>query len=77
VRCGISQAAGFATPNDAGQWQGFDVDFCRAVAVAVFGDPAKVEFVPYTQSQRFSVPGEYRLYCSIHPVLMSQVLRVR
>ncbi len=54
VRCGISQAAGFATPNDAGQWQGFDVDFCRAVAVAVFGDPAKVEFVPYTQSQRFS-----------------------
>jgi len=54
VRCGISQAAGFATPNDAGQWQGFDVDFCRAVAVAVFGDPSKVEFVPYTQSQRFS-----------------------
>jgi hypothetical protein len=30
-----------------------------------------------TQSQRFSVPGEYRLYCSIHPVLMSQVVRVR
>ena len=54
VRCGISQAAGFATPNDAGQWQGFDVDFCHAIAVAVFGDPAKVEFVPYTQSQRFS-----------------------
>ena len=54
VRCGISQAAGFATPNDAGQWQGFDVDFCHAIAVAVFDDPAKVEFVPYTQSQRFS-----------------------
>ena len=54
VKCGISQAAGFATPNDAGQWQGFDVDFCKAIAVAVFGDTAKVEFVPYTQSQRFS-----------------------
>jgi general L-amino acid transport system substrate-binding protein len=54
VRCGISQAAGFATPNEDGQWQGFDVDFCHAIAVAVFGDPAKVEFVPYTQSQRFS-----------------------
>jgi len=54
VRCGISQAAGFATPNDDGQWQGFDIDFCRAIAVAVLGDPAKVEFVPYTQSQRFS-----------------------
>jgi general L-amino acid transport system substrate-binding protein len=54
VKCGISQAAGFATPNDAGEWQGFDVDFCRAIAIAVFGDPSKVEFVPYTQSQRFS-----------------------
>ena len=54
VRCGMSQAAGFATPNDEGQWQGFDVDFCRAIAVAVFNDPAKVEFIPYTQSQRFS-----------------------
>ena len=54
VKCGISQAAGFATPNDAGQWQGFDVDFCKAIAVTVFGDTAKVEFVPYTQSQRFS-----------------------
>ena len=54
VKCGISQAAGFATPNDASEWQGFDVDFCRAIAVAVFNDPAKVEFVPYTQSQRFS-----------------------
>lgn len=54
VRCGISQATGFATPNDAGQWQGFDVDFCHAIAAAIFGDPAKVEFVPYTQSQRFS-----------------------
>ena len=30
-----------------------------------------------TQAQRFSVPGEYRLYCSIHPVQMSQVVRVR
>ena len=54
VKCGISQAAGFATPNDAGDWQGFDVDFCRAIAVAVFNDPTKIEFVPYTQSQRFA-----------------------
>jgi plastocyanin len=30
-----------------------------------------------SESQRFTVPGEYRLYCSIHPVLMSQVVRVR
>lgn len=54
LRCGITQGAGFATPDDSGHWQGFDVDFCRAIAVALFDDPRKVQFVPYTQSQRFS-----------------------
>ncbi len=54
VTCGITPGAGFATPDDAGQWQGFDVDFCRAIAVAVFNDPAKARFIPYTQQQRFS-----------------------
>lgn len=54
VRCGITQGAGFATPDDAGRWRGFDVDFCRALAVALFNDPEKVEFTPYTQQQRFS-----------------------
>ena len=42
VRCGITQGTGFATPDDAGRWQGFDVDFCRALAVALFDDPDKV-----------------------------------
>lgn len=54
VRCGISQAAGFATPDDAGRWRGFEVDFCRALAVALFNDAERVEFVPYTMQQRFS-----------------------
>lgn len=54
LECGITQGAGFATPDDAGRWQGFDVDFCRALAVALFDDPDKVQFVPYTQQQRFS-----------------------
>lgn len=54
VKCGISQAAGFATPDDQGQWRGFDIDFCRAIAIALFNDPQKAEFVPYTQQQRFS-----------------------
>lgn len=30
-----------------------------------------------TERYRFTAPGEYRLYCSIHPVLMSQVVKVR
>lgn len=54
VKCGIAQSAGFATPDDAGRWQGFDVEFCRALAVALFNDSEKVELVPYTQQQRFS-----------------------
>ena len=54
VKCGITQGAGFATPDDAGRWRGFDVDFCRALAVALFNDADKVQFIPYTQQQRFS-----------------------
>lgn len=54
LRCGIAQGAGFATPDDQGRWRGFDVDFCRAIAVAVLGDSNAVEFIPYTMQQRFS-----------------------
>ena len=52
--CGVSQGiAGFSIKDDKGQWSGFDVDFCRALAAAIFNDPAKVEFVPLTASERF------------------------
>jgi len=47
--------AGFAAPDDSGKWAGFDVDFCRAVAAAVVGDPEKVKFVPTTGKTRFTV----------------------
>jgi general L-amino acid transport system substrate-binding protein len=46
---------GFAAPNDAGRWEGFDVDFCRATAAAVLGSPDKVKFVPTTGKTRFTV----------------------
>lgn len=46
LSCGVSEAAGFAQPpGDAGEWRGFDVDFCRAVAAAIFDDPTKVRFL--------------------------------
>lgn len=54
LKCGISQAAGFATPDAAGRWQGFDVEFCRALAVAIFGDAERTEYVPFTMQQRFA-----------------------
>ncbi len=47
--------AGFGAPNDSGRWEGFDVDFCRATAAAVLGDPNKVKFVPTTGKTRFTV----------------------
>ena len=43
VRCGVNPGlAGFAFPDSTGQWRGLDVDVCRAVAAAVFGERAPV-----------------------------------
>ena len=46
--------AGFAAPDDKGKWQGFDVDFCRAVAAAVLGDADKVSYTTATGKTRFT-----------------------
>lgn len=52
--CGVATGlAGFAAPNDKGEWSGFDVDMCRAVAAAIFQDATKVKFVPTTAKSRF------------------------
>jgi general L-amino acid transport system substrate-binding protein len=54
LHCGVNQAKpGFSTKDASGQWSGMEVDFCRAVAAAVFGDPKKVTFVPLRASERF------------------------
>ena len=45
---------GFAAPNASGEWEGFDVGMCRAVAAAVLGDASAVEFVPTTGKTRFT-----------------------
>jgi general L-amino acid transport system substrate-binding protein len=51
--CGTNPGlAGFAFVNDAGEYEGFDVDICRAVAAAVLGDATKVEFTPLNADQR-------------------------
>ena len=53
--CGAtSLLPGFAQVNSENLWSGFDVDMCRAVAAAVFGDPSKVEFRPLTGEARFT-----------------------
>ncbi len=53
--CGVATGvAGFASADSQGKWTGLDVDTCRAVAAAIFGDADKVKFVPTTAQQRFT-----------------------
>ncbi|MVW71415.1 amino acid ABC transporter substrate-binding protein [Bordetella sp. 15P40C-2] len=55
VRCGTTTGfAGFSAPDAKGVWQGLDVDLCRAVAAAVFGDANKIKVVPLNSQQRFT-----------------------
>lgn len=54
VLCGVNKGLpGFSVPDDKGNWTGFDVDFCRAVAAGIFDDPNKAKFVPLDASERF------------------------
>lgn len=54
LNCGVNpNLQGFAAKDAEGNWAGFDVDFCRALAAAVLGDPAKVNYVPLNAQQRF------------------------
>lgn len=53
--CGVNTGlAGFATVGPDGKWRGFDVDYCRALAAAIFNDADKVEFRPLTAQARFT-----------------------
>ena len=55
LNCGANGTlAGFGLPDAQGKWTGLDVDFCRAVAAAVLGDPNKVKFVPLSAKDRFT-----------------------
>lgn len=55
LNCGSNTGlAGFGQPDDKGVWRGLDVDFCRALAAAIFNDPNKVKFVPLSAKDRFT-----------------------
>jgi general L-amino acid transport system substrate-binding protein len=55
LSCGVNTGlAGFAQPDSQGRWTGFDVDYCRALAVALFNDPSKIRYVPTTAQGRFT-----------------------
>jgi len=53
--CGTSQGVpGFSVPDDQGKWTGFDVEYCRAIAVAIFNDPSKIDYLPLSSKDRFA-----------------------
>jgi len=55
IQCGVNTGlAGFAQPDSRGEWRGIDVDLCRAVAAALFGDAKKIRYTPLTAQQRFT-----------------------
>jgi len=60
--CGVSEGLpGFSEKDGSGIWRGFDVDFCKAVAAAVLGDTAKVEYVPLSADARFNALTDRRI----------------
>jgi general L-amino acid transport system substrate-binding protein len=53
ILCGASQGVpGFSQPDDKGVWRGFDTDFCRALAAAIFDDPDKARYLPLASKDR-------------------------
>jgi len=55
VRCGVNDVLpGFGIVDEAGEYSGFDIDFCRAIAAGVLGDSEATEFVPLTADARFT-----------------------
>ena len=55
VECGVNQGLpGFSNPDEKGNWVGLDVDVCRAVAAAIFGDASKVKFRATSAKERFT-----------------------
>ena len=56
IECGVHLGLpGFSYADDKGNWTGLDVDVCRALAAAIFGDAAKVKYTPTSTQQRFAI----------------------
>jgi len=55
VQCGVTGGVpGFSAPDASNVWTGLEVDFCRAVAAAIFDDADKVRYTPLTSQERFA-----------------------
>jgi general L-amino acid transport system substrate-binding protein len=75
LQCGSNTGlAGFGLPDAQGSWTGLDVDFCRAMAAAIFDDPTKVRFTPLSAKDRFTAlqSGEVDVLARNSTVTMSR-----
>ena len=64
VQCGLTDGvSGFSATNSKGEWEGMDVDICRAVAAAVFGDPTKFKGTALSTQQRFTALQSGKSMC--------------
>jgi general L-amino acid transport system substrate-binding protein len=55
IKCGVSQGVpGFSNRDEKGNWSGIDVDFCRALSTAIFGNTDKVKYIPLPGDTRFT-----------------------
>ncbi len=60
--CGVNEGLpGFSFVDERGAWTGFDVDFCRALAAAIFGNPNKVKLVPLSADARFQALADGKI----------------
>lgn len=75
LSCGVTPGtAGFSAPDDKNHWAGIDVDFCKAVAAAIFNDDTKVKYQPLTAKERFTAlqSGEIDVLSRITTKTMSR-----
>lgn len=62
LNCGVSEGLyGFSARDSNGNWNGFDVDLCRAIAAAIFNDTSKVNYIPLEASRRFEALQSNRI----------------
>jgi general L-amino acid transport system substrate-binding protein len=55
IQCGVTAGvAGFSAPDASNIWSGLEVDYCRAMAAAIFNDPDNVRYTPLTSQERFT-----------------------
>ena len=78
IKVGVGTTPGFFSPDSNGRWQGFFIDYGRALAITVFGDPEKVEFTNSSPQQRLPAlqAGEYDVLLSGVTVTISRAFQL-